>query len=70
MKIGGNIYKCVTMGNNARLRIKINKIEKKAANICIHMGLHSAAGENFCKLYVCVCVCVCIYIYIYIYIYI
>jgi len=62
MKIeGGNINKCAAMGNYARLKMKINKRERKAAKICIQMGLQSAAGQHFCKLY--------IYIYIYIYIY-
>jgi hypothetical protein len=32
MKIeGGNINKCAAMGNYAKLRMKVNKIEKKAA---------------------------------------
>jgi len=56
MKIEGgniniNINKCAAMGNYATLKMKINKIEKKTAKICIHMGLQSAAGEHFCKLH-------------------
>jgi len=56
---GGNINKWAAMENCSRLRMKINKIGKKAAKIYIHMGPQSAVGEHFCKLYA--------YIYIYIY---
>jgi len=39
MKIGGgNVNKCAAMGNYARLRIKINKIEKKAAKYLYSHG--------------------------------
>ena len=66
MKIeGGNINKCAAMGNYARLKMKTNKVEKKAAKICIHMGLQSAAGGHFCKLHTHTHTHTDIYIYIY-----
>jgi len=39
-------------GKLRKIKDEINKMGKKAAKICIHMGLQSATGEHICKLYV------------------